>query len=293
MIINMKNVLEINGLTKVYNDFTLDHVNLFLPYGKIMGLIGENGAGKTTIIKLILNAIRRDDGKIEIFGKDNIQFESIIKEKLGVGLDQCYFDDCLDIKAISTIMKPIFKNWDNKIYFSYIDRLKLSPSKRIGSYSKGMKAKLNIAITLSTHPKLLILDEPTTGLDPIIRDEILQIYLDYVKKQNASILFSSHITSDIEKIADIVTILHKGKIILTINQKDIKNQFSEVVFNGNEPFDSSKKGVLFYIKSVDSVRALIRKDSYQFDHHKYFPVNIEKVLLYSVNGEKGKGETLL
>lgn len=223
----MENNLEIIHLYKSYPSFQLENINLQLPYGKIMGLVGENGAGKTTLLKLILNGTDRDSGTIRIMGKDNIKYETKLKSYIGVCLDQCYFDEYLNLKMVSSILRSINKKWDREYFDMLADRFQIPQKKEIREFSKGMKGKLNIAAALSIHPKLLLMDEPTVGLDPVMRDEILNFCRLYVEKENASILFSSHITSDIEKIADIVSFIHKGKIVLTKNIAEIEQEYEK------------------------------------------------------------------
>ena len=209
----MDNVLEISGLSKKYEGFALDNVSLTLPKGNIMGFIGENGAGKSTTIKLILDVIRRDSGKIKIFGQDNIKFGREIKENLGVVYDESNFPDTLSPLNINLIMQNIYKNWDEVKFSDYLAKFALPERKNIGSFSRGMKMKLSLAVALSHNAKLLILDEPTSGLDPIVRDELLDIFLDFVRDKDNSIFLSTHITGDIEKIADCVAFIHQGKIV--------------------------------------------------------------------------------
>ena len=195
----MENILEIKNLSKKYDSFELKNINIELPKGTIMGFIGENGAGKTTTIKSILNIINKDSGQIKIFGLDNK--ETKIKEDIGVVLDDSFLSEYLNPLGINKIMKNIYKNWDEKLYFKYLEDFKLSKEKISKEYSNGMKMKLKIAVALSHHPKLLILDEPTSGLDPIARNEILDIFQEFIQDENKGIFVSSHITSDLEHIA--------------------------------------------------------------------------------------------
>lgn len=215
------NAIEINGITKKYDGFTLDNIGFSVPKGSIMGFIGQNGAGKTTTIKALLNIIKCDAGSMKIFGKDNIKEELEIKSKLAVVFDEIPFHDDFNARQLSVILGDIYSEWSNDIYKSYLDRFALPEKKKIGQFSKGMKMKLQIAAALSHNAKLLVMDEATTGLDPVVRNEILEIFLEYLQDENHSILMSSHITSDLEKIADSITFIDKGKILISGYKDDI------------------------------------------------------------------------
>lgn len=210
----MSNVLEIKNLTKYYDGFTLDNISLALPQGSIMGFIGENGAGKSTTIKLILNVIHRDRGEVKIFGRDNLIYDSELKQSVGVVYDESNFPESMTPKNINVILCRIYRNWDQQAFFRYLDQFALPADKELKTFSRGMKMKLSIAVALSHQAKLLILDEPTSGLDPVVRDEILDIFLDFIQNEEHSIFLSTHITSDIEKIADYIAFIHQGKIVL-------------------------------------------------------------------------------
>lgn len=212
---DFKNAIEIKNLTKKYDGFTLDNISFNVPKGSIMGFIGQNGAGKTTTIKLLLNLIKKDSGSINMLGMDNVKNENIIKEQISAVFDELPFHDVLTANNISVILSDIFSGWDKNTFFNYLDRFGLPRKKKIGEFSKGMKMKLQIAAALSHGAKLLIMDEATTGLDPVVRNEILDIFLEYLQDENNSILLSSHITTDLEKIADNVTFIDKGKILLS------------------------------------------------------------------------------
>ena len=216
-----ENAIEIDGLTKKYDGFTLDNISFNVPKGSIMGFIGQNGAGKTTTINSLLNIIKKDSGTIRILGLDNEKNEIAIKEQIAAVFDELPFHDQLNANHISIILRDIFKEWDNEKYLEYLDRFALPRKKKIGQFSKGMKMKLQIAAALSHNAKLLIMDEATTGLDPVVRNEILDIFLEYLQDENHSILMSSHITSDLEKIADSVTFIDRGKLLLTGYKDDI------------------------------------------------------------------------
>ena len=210
----MENILEVKNLNKRYKEFELKNINLSLPHGMIMGLIGENGAGKTTTIKSILNLIRIDSGEIKIFGLDLGKDEKEIKENVGVVLDDSFLSEYLTGKDINKIMKKIYKNWDEELFFKYLKEFNLPIDKISKEFSSGMKMKLKIAVALSHKPKLLILDEPTSGLDPVARNEILDIFQDFIENGENSILVSSHITSDLEHVADYITFINNGEIVM-------------------------------------------------------------------------------
>ena len=208
------NALEIRNVTKTYPNFTLNHLDLTLPNGCIMGLIGENGAGKSTTIKLILDMIEKDSGTIRIFGADHEQNLSLTKQDLGVVLDEVGFPQCLDAKQMEKILRYTFRNWDGNVYRSLCRTLSVPMEKPFQEFSRGMKMKLGIIAALSHHPKLLLLDEATSGLDPVARDEVLTLLNEFTREENHAILISSHIVSDLEKICDYIAFLHQGTLLL-------------------------------------------------------------------------------
>lgn len=207
--------LNINGLTKRYRDFTLDSVSFHVPCGAVVGLIGENGAGKSTILHAILGLIRKDGGTISILGEAEEAISFDTRNQIGVVFDGNNFPDELTPIALSKLLKNVYTSWDESKYLSTLDKLSLPKTKKIKAFSKGMKMKLSIAVALSHNSKLLILDEATSGLDPVVRDDILDLFLDFVQDESNSILVSSHITSDLEKVADYIVFIHKGKVFLT------------------------------------------------------------------------------
>ena len=224
----MNNILEVKNLCKKYDEFELKDLNLKLPKGMIMGLIGENGSGKTTTIKSILNLIKTDNGEIEIFGLNIKENEKKIKEDIGVVLDDSFFSEYLNPSDINKVMRKIYKKWDEKQYFKYLEDFKLPKNKISKEFSSGMKMKLKIAVALSHHPKLLILDEPTSGLDPVARSEILDIFQDFIQNEENSIFVSSHITSDLEHIADYITFINEGKIVLSKTRDELLEKYGIV-----------------------------------------------------------------
>ena len=214
-------VLELKDVTKDYGDFKLDHVNFKVAKGGICGFIGQNGAGKTTTIRLILDILKKDAGEICVLGKDMETEGAELKEKIGVVFDEMGFHDFLTAVQLNTVMKNIYKNWDEDTFFSYLEKFSLPKKKRCGAFSRGMRMKLQIAVAMSHNAEFLIMDEPTSGLDPIVRNEILQIFQEFVMEENHTILLSSHITGDLERIADEVIFINKGKIVLAGNKDEI------------------------------------------------------------------------
>lgn len=219
------NALEIRDLTKHYAGFSLDHLNLTLPWGCIMGLVGENGAGKSTTIKLILNTVSRDGGTVTILGRDNRENLCLSKEEIGVVLDEVGISACLTARQIGKIMQGIYRSWDDAVFTDYLTRLAVPADKKFKEFSRGMKMKLGIAVALSHHPRLLILDEATSGLDPVVRDEVMDIFNEFTRDENHAILISSHIVSDLEKICDYIAFLHKGELILCEEKDRLKEEY--------------------------------------------------------------------
>ena len=216
-----KYVIELENVTKDYGDFKLDNVTFSVPEGSVCGFIGQNGAGKTTTINLILDIIKRNSGEIRLFGESVDSNSARLRESIGVVFDEMGFHDFMTGHDINIMMKNIYKNWDEKLFFDYLGRFSLPSKKPCGSFSRGMRMKLQIAVALSHNAKLLIMDEPTSGLDPVVRNEMLDIFREYVVEENHSILLSSHITTDIEKIADEVVFINGGKIVLSGNKDEI------------------------------------------------------------------------
>ena len=207
----MNNAIEVRNLTKRYKNFLLDGISFSVPSGYICGFIGQNGAGKTTTLKLMLNMAIKNGGEIEVLGKSGD--DETLKEELGVLFDQPYFQEDWNPTDIEKAMKPFYKNWDSKAYHQYLEKFSLDEKKKFKTLSRGMKMKLGMAVTLSHDAKLLLLDEPTSGLDPVMRDEMLDVFRDYLVAEDRTIFFSTHITSDLEKIADYIIYIQNGKII--------------------------------------------------------------------------------
>ena len=211
----MSNVIELTNVTKDYGDFKLDNVSIKIPTGGICGFIGQNGAGKTTTIKLIMDIIQADSGDIKVFGQNMAENAKLLKEDIGVVYDEMGFHEFLTPKQLNKIFKNIYKNWDSEEFTNYLKKFSLPMNKRCGAFSRGMRMKLQIAVAMSHKAKLLIMDEPTAGLDPIVRTEILEIFQEYVIDEENTILFSSHITGDLDRLADEVIFINGGRIILS------------------------------------------------------------------------------
>lgn len=286
----MKNAIEIRNLVKNYGDkFTLGEINLDIPSGIIIGLIGENGAGKTTLIKSILNIIRSDKGNIKIFEKDIKINESEIKENIGVVLDNMFFPELLMPKDINSIMKDVYKNWDEQLFNKYLSEFKLKNNQSIKSMSKGMRKKLEIATALSHHPKLLILDEPTSGLDPVVRNEVLDIFLDFIQDEEHTILLSTHITSDLEHIADKIIFINQGKVVLDQSRDDLLDNYG-ILKCDVDKFDTiSKDDIIAYKKNKYDYEILVNDINKIKKKYKDFIVDkitLEELMVLMIKGEK-------
>lgn len=221
----MENCIEIKGIGKKYAQFTLDNVSFTVPCGTVMGFIGENGAGKSTTIKAILGLMKPDSGEITVLGEDSRQLSQEAKEKIGVVFDGLTFPNTLNAIQLDKIMANIYKSWSSETFFGYIRRFELPLKKKFKTFSRGMEMRLGIAAALSHNPQLLVLDEPTSGLDPVMRSEILDIFLEFMQDENHSILLSSHITSDLEHIADYIAFIHKGKIVFTEERNEMHDKY--------------------------------------------------------------------
>ena len=280
--------LEVKNLTKDYGDFVLDKLNFTLPRGVIMGLIGENGAGKSTTINCILNEIQKDDGEILIFGKDHISNEIEIKSKLGVVFDENHFPDIFTPMEIGKYMAGIYSGWEWATYRQFLEKFELPKGKKIKDFSKGMKVKLAFAVALSHKAELLILDEATSGLDPIIRDDVLDMLIDFVQDENHSVLVSSHITSDLEKVADYITFIHKGKLVFSHDKDDLVDNYG-IISCGSAIFDTlDKTDTIAYRKGDYQYKVLVRnrnKAAKSYPKAIVSPATIEEIMLFYVKGE--------
>lgn len=238
----MDYALKIENLCKVYEntDFKLDNVTFSIPKGSILGFVGKNGAGKSSTINSILNIIKKDSGTVKFFGYDMTDDATSIKEDIGVVFDSINFHEDLTARNVEKILSDIYTNWDKDLFFSYLEKFKIPSNKKIKTFSRGMTMKLSISIALSHKAKLLILDEATAGLDPVVREEILDTFLDFVEDENNSILISSHISSDLEKIADYITVIDNGKVILNESKDTLIYDYGIARMKRND-FDKLEK----------------------------------------------------
>ncbi|MDX9871069.1 MAG: ABC transporter ATP-binding protein [Clostridia bacterium] len=231
----MSNVIEVKNLCKNYKDFSLNNLSFSFPTGCIMGLVGQNGAGKTTTIRLLLNMVKRDDGEVRIFGLDNIGDEQRIKQDIAAVFDEVFFVDIWKVCEVEKAISGFYSKWDSKLYSQYLIKFRLPTDKKVKDLSRGMKMKLMLVVALSHEAQLLILDEPTSGLDPVARDELLEILQAYISDGRKSILFSTHITSDLEKIADYITLIDNGSIIYTGTKDNLLKRFSGLLPSSKTP----------------------------------------------------------
>ncbi|MBR3630019.1 MAG: ABC transporter ATP-binding protein [Oscillospiraceae bacterium] len=282
------NILEIQGLNKSYGDFALRDVSFALPRGYIMGFVGQNGSGKTTTIRSILNMAKTDSGKITVFGLDSVTESIAIKERLGVVFDSLYLAEHLNAKVIEQQLRPFYKDWDSKEYYRRLENFDLPLDKPVGDFSKGMKMKFMIAIALSHHAELIILDEPTSGLDPVARDELLDILAEYIEDENRGVLFSTHITADVERIADYVTILHNGKVWYTGTKDELTDEYA-VLKGAEEDIPAGLKEKLIGFHGYrNGFEALIHRADLAglpdvLEHEK---ASIDEILVYIAKEDK-------
>lgn len=286
----MDNILEVRNLTKQYADFTLDHVSFSIPKGTIMGLIGENGAGKSTTINAILDLIHKDDGTVTFWGQE-LSSAKQLKEDIGVVFDGINFYETLTAAKVGKISQTAYKQWDDRLYREYLNRFQLPTDKEIKTFSKGMKMKLCIAVALSHRPKLLILDEATSGLDPVMRDDILDVFLEFVQDEEHSIMISSHITTDLEKVADTITFIHQGKVLFCKAKDELLYHYG-IIRCGAAIFDEiDKSEILAYRKEDYQWNVLVADKEKARRRYKNAVVDdaaIDDILLLYVKGERTK-----
>jgi ABC-2 type transport system ATP-binding protein len=288
---NVSNILELKNVSKRYgdSDFALDNISFSLPYGSIMGYVGENGAGKTTTIGCILKTLFKNSGSISLFGQEMIDNDALIREKTGVVYDGDNFPKYLSAEQLAAVMRGLYKSWDDNIFTGKINDFNINKKQKIKTYSRGMTMKLAIAAALSHYPKLLILDEATSGLDPIMRDEILDILLDFVQDEEHSVLLSSHITGDLEKIADYITFIHNGKIVLSERKDNLIYNYAVLRCNSLQFAGLDKNDIVAYRKRDYQIDVLIQDKKTITKKYKDIvadAVSIDEILLLLVKGEK-------
>lgn len=284
----MTAALQVTGLTKRYGDFLLDHVSLCVPSGSIVGLIGENGAGKSTTIRGILGMIHRDEGSVLLLGQDAEQLDAAEKEKVGVVLGECNFSEELTPLRLSRVLGELYTQWDPPYFETLLDRLDIPRDKKIKGLSRGTKMKLSIAAALAHHPRLLILDEATSGLDPVVRDDILDLFLDFVQEEQNSILVSSHITSDLEKVADHIVFLHEGRVVFC-QEKDELLERCAILKCGEEQLRRIDKEDMLACRRRDYEYQVLMRDREQaarkYPKALLVPATLDEIMLLYVKGE--------
>lgn len=285
----MKNLIEVKGLTKYYGDFALDQVDLTVHGGTIMGLIGENGAGKSTTLKSILGLVRPDGGTIHVFGRDISETGAEYKQDLGVVLDEGNFHTVFCAEEVGRVLSGLYRNWDDDLYVQYLRRFQIPTKKKIKDYSKGMKMKLSIAAALSHRPKLLLLDEPTSGLDPVVRNELLDEFLDFIRDEEHAILLSSHITSDLERAADYVTYLHKGRVAVQGSKDELLEAYGRLVCSRSDMEKVDPAALVGKRVNNFGCEALVKnkKDFLRsYPGLAVDPVTLEDIMVFTVRGEQ-------
>ena len=286
-----ENAIEINGLTKHYDGFTLDNVSLAVPRGSIMGFVGQNGAGKTTTIHALLGINRPDSGRIKLFGQTLVKNEAAIKSRIVVVFDELPFHECLNALQLDKIMRELYPKWDSGVFAAYLERFSLPGKKKFSQLSKGMKMKLQIAAALSHDAELLIMDEATSGLDPVVRSEMLDVFLEFIADEGHSILMSSHITSDLERIADSITFIHGGKILLS-GQKDVILDDHRIIKCGADELSCIDSDDIISIRrSQFGCEAMVK--NFSRNGHKYSNMIVDRaaldeILLFAVKGMNGR-----
>lgn len=285
----MKNAIEIKNVTKEYAHFKLDNLSLDIPAGVIVGLIGENGAGKTTLIKSILNIIHTSQGTIKRFSSKMEEEDLDVKQDIGVVLDNMFFPEILTPKDINSIMKDVYKNWDTNLFYEYLKKFGINDTQKLKTMSKGMRKKTEIATSLSHKPKLLILDEPTSGLDPVVRNEVLDIFQSFVCDEEHTILFSTHITSDLEHIADNIVFIDKGKLLMNQTRDEILDRYGILKCDISSFDKIDKKDMLRHIKHKYNYEILVDDKEKMCNKYKDFVVDkitLEDLMILMIKGEK-------
>lgn len=285
----MEKILEVTNLRKEYTDFILKDISFSLPRGFIMGFIGPNGAGKSTTIKLIMNLVRKDSGEIKVFGLDNSIHDQEIKQNIGFVYDENHYYEELTPVEIRSIIAPFYSRWDDKAYYGFLRSFELPQNKKLKDFSRGMKTKFSLAVALSHGAELVIMDEPTSGLDPVFRREVLDILLELLQDEQKSVLFSTHITSDLDRVADYITFINKGEIVFSAQRDDILENYG-LVRGSKELLDETTRSQFVGIREtsfgfealtrdIQKVRSLLKERAV------VEKATLEEIMLYTVKGE--------
>lgn len=276
----MINILELKGVSKSFPSFKLNNISLSLPKGYIMGLVGPNGAGKTTTIQLILNILEKDAGEIFVFGKDNVKNESAVKQDIGVVFDTAFYVDTWTVKETEKAVSIFYENWNHDVFNKMIQRFDLPTNKKIRELSRGMQMKLMLACAFSHDAKLLILDEPTSGLDPVTRDEFLEILQEYIQDGERSVLFSTHITPDLERVADYITLVNKGSMVYTGSMENLIGSYRLIKGKARDLTAELEKNILGLRKTDRGFEGLIPvKEAAQYKHCVLDPATINDIVI--------------
>ena len=280
------NAIEIRSLCKHYKGFSLDDLNLDLPYGCVLGLVGENGAGKSTTIRLIMDALERDGGTVSVLGADNQSKEFLdLKEDIGVVLDETFVPEVINARQMGKIMAGTYKNWDQAVYDGWIRRFDLPPDKKFKDYSRGMTMKLGIAAALSHRPRLLLLDEATGGLDPMVREELLEVFADFAAEEGHAVLLSSHIVSDLERICDYIAFLHKGRLVLCEEKDLLLDKYGILKCSKEQLANIPQEAIHGRRVGTYGVEALVEREFMPRDA-VVDRASLEDIILYMVKGER-------
>jgi ABC-2 type transport system ATP-binding protein len=280
------NAIEIRGLCKRYKGFSLDDLNLDLPYGCVLGLVGENGAGKSTTIRLIMDALERDGGTVSVLGADNQSKEFLdLKEDIGVVLDETFVPEVINAKQLGKIMAGTYQNWDQSVYDGWIRRFDLPPDKKFKDYSRGMTMKLGIAAALSHRPRLLLLDEATGGLDPMVREELLEVFADFAAEEGHAVLLSSHIVSDLERICDYIAFLHKGRLVLCEEKDLLLDKYGILKCSKEQLANIPQEAIHGRRVGTYGVEALVEREFMPRDA-VVDRASLEDIILYMAKGEQ-------
>jgi ABC-2 type transport system ATP-binding protein len=282
-----ENAIEICGLSKQFDGFALDNISMTVPKGSIMGFVGQNGAGKTTTIKSILNIVQTDSGSIKLLGMDVSEREVEIKSRIAVVFDEIPFHDVLTADKLNKILKEMYTTWNSDTFYAYLDRFALPRKKAIGQLSKGMKMKLQIATALSHGAELLIMDEATSGLDPVVRSEMLDVFMEYIQDENHSILMSSHITSDLERVADSITFIHGGKILMSGYKDDILENHGIIKCSRDDVSKVSAENIVSVRTSNFGAEVMVKnlsKNKSSYNNFVLDSTTLDEILLFYVKG---------